>query len=404
MSSEISFFAPTQWVDSTITPPPAVGSPSTHSGTSPYTYGKAGAAGLGTILVRSAYLSVSRSLKLASAMRFAFPPVLLALTLIVAVLFGDVPIGADEIGRIVLHRVGLYHGSVTWPTSDDAIIWQLRIPHVLAAAAVGMALAVAGALYQAVLRNPLADPYVIGASAGAQLGVSIALVVSGQFLFFGFGTVQLTAFAAAVATVLFVYGLARSRGRTPIVTLLLAGFVVSSFLISGTSLLMQLSGHADQIMRWTLGSGLDVSGTQQLSIAIPAIALAVIAAYGIGPRLDVVLLGEEQAQNLGVRVELLKLAAIILGALLTALAVALAGIIAFVGLIVPHTVRLIYGPSHRTLVPVAAIGGAMFVTATDLVARIATPPTPLPLGAVTAVIGAPFFLHLLRRSRSEYAL
>jgi iron complex transport system permease protein len=187
------------------------------------------------------------------------------------------------------------------------------------------------------------------------------------------------------------------------VTLLLAGFVTSSFLISASSLIMQLSGKLNQVMMWTLGS-LDVAGTGQLALTAPIILLASLAAFLLSPALDVVLLGEEQAAHLGIRVELLKLTAVSLAALLTGMAVSLAGVVAFVGLIVPHAFRLIYGPRHRALIPAAALGGAIFLILADLIARVALPPTPLPLGVVTAIIGAPFFLHLLRRSRRQYSV
>jgi iron complex transport system permease protein len=167
--------------------------------------------------------------------------------------------------------------------------------------------------------------------------------------------------------------------------------------------MLQLSGKMNQVLMWTLGS-LDVAGTSQLTLAAPLIVLASLAAFLLSPTLDVILLGEEQAMHLGVRVELLKLTAVGLAALLTGLAVSLAGVVAFVGLIVPHASRLIYGPRHRTLIPAAALGGATFLIFADLIARVAMPPTPLPLGVVTAVIGGPFFLHLLRRSRRQYSV
>lgn len=338
-----------------------------------------------------------------SALRLSPLPVVLVLALFVGTLYGSTSIPAPVTLHILLFKLGLYTGHRDWSSADQSIVWDLRLPRVVAAALVGASLGVAGALFQAVLRNPLADPYVIGTAAGAQLGVTIALTLALSYTLAGFGAIQLLAFAGALATVLFVYALARTAGRTPIVTLILAGFVVSSFLISGTTFLMMATGRTGEVVGWTMGS-LDVSALSQVSVTGPLILLACGVALLLWRQLDVMLLGEEPAQHLGVRTEAVKLLAIVLGALLTALAVGLAGIIPFVGLVVPHTVRLIYGPAHRVLIPAAALTGAVFVVLADLLARVVIAPTPVPLGVVTVVIGAPFFLHLLRRSRREYAV
>ena len=330
-------------------------------------------------------------------------PVALVVALVLATMVGSVSIPPQETIQILLHRLGLLGGQATWSVTDQTIIWEVRLPRVIAAALVGGALGVAGALFQAVLRNPLADPYVIGTSAGAQLGVVVALVFPAEFGVLGFGSIQLFAFTGALATVLFVYAIARTGGRTPVITLLLAGFVVSSFLISGTSFLLTAANRTNQVLTWTMGS-MDVTDLKQLATTGPLMLLAAAFSYLVSPRLDVVLLGEEQAAHLGVRVEKLKLVCIVLASLLTALAVSLAGIVAFVGLVVPHTARLVYGPRHRVLIPAAACGGAVFVVAADALSRLVLAPTVVPLGAVTALVGAPFFLHLLRRSRRDYAV
>lgn len=325
----------------------------------------------------------------------------MVLAIFAATLYGSTAIPAEATLHILLYKLGLYGGHRDWTLSEESIIWNLRLPRVIAAALVGGSLAVAGTLFQAVLRNPLADPYVIGTSAGAQLGVTVALVFSLTYAAAGFGPVQIFAFVGALVTVLFVYGLARTAGRTPIVTLLLAGFVVSSFLISGATFLMMASGRTDQVMSWTMGS-LDVSELSQIGLTAPVMLVCAGASVLLWRQLDVMMLGEEAAAYLGVRVEVLKLIAIVAGALLTSLAVTLAGIIPFVGLVVPHAMRLIYGPGHRVLVPAAGLSGAVFVVLADLLARVVIAPTPVPLGIVTAVVGAPLFLHLLRRSRTEY--
>ena len=339
--------------------------------------------------------------RLPAVLRLAPLLVALAGALAVATIYGDVDLPAGETLSIILTKLGLMHSS--WPAQDVAIIWSIRFPRVVGVAFIGAALALAGLLFQAVLRNPLADPYVIGTSAGAQVGVTVVLISGLSFSFLGFGPLQIASFAGALATVLFVYGLARTSGRTPVVTLLLAGFVLSSFLISTTLFLAEAFNQVQEIMGWTLG-GVSISRWSQLGVAAPTIVAAGCVTFVLSRRLDAVLLGEEQAMHLGVRVERLKIVAIVMAALLTAMAVTLAGIVPFVGLVVPHACRMIYGPAHRLLVPAAALGGATFLVVTDLVARTILAPNMMPLGVMAAVIGAPFFLHLLRRTRREYAL
>jgi iron complex transport system permease protein len=330
-------------------------------------------------------------------------PLALAAAILIALFFGAASIPPSDVLAIVAHKLGIWQGRATWSAGDESIVWNIRLPRVVAAALVGAALAVAGTLYQAVLRNPLADPYVIGTSAGAQLGVTVALLLPIQFAVAGFGPVQALAFAGAVGSVLLVYSLARTAGSTPVVTLILAGFVVSSFLISATSFLMVVSARFNEIVGWTMG-GIQVDEWSQLALAAPALLAAILIGYALAPMLDALLLGEEAAGSLGVSVERVKLGVIVLASLVTALAVTLAGVVAFVGLVVPHAARLVYGPGHRVLIPIAACAGAIFVVAVDAVARTVVAPTELPLGVMTAVVGAPFFLYLLRKSRRDYAV
>jgi iron complex transport system permease protein len=335
-------------------------------------------------------------------LRFGPLPLLLLAAIVLGLTFGTVSIAPPEILQILAYKLGLpgVHAAADIQTR---IIWDIRLPRVLAAALVGAALALAGALFQAVLRNPLADPYVIGTSAGAQLGVTLALLLPFQFAFLGFGWSQVAAFTGALLTVLFVFSIARTGGRTPIVTLILAGFAVSSFLISATTFAAYANNDIGHVFSWTLG-GIAVDEWTQLGAVAFLILLSSLLAILLSVRLDVILLGEEQAAHLGIRVERLKIGTVVLASLLTALAVSLSGIVAFVGLIVPHVMRLVYGPGHRILLPAVALGGAAFLVLADLVARIIIAPTEVPLGIMTAIIGAPFFLHLLRRSRRAYGL
>lgn len=336
-----------------------------------------------------------------NGLRLVLLGLLLVAVMTASTLYGPTTIPRVDVLHILLYKVGLYAGHRDWSDAEQSIVWQIRLPRTLAAALVGAALSVAGTLFQAVLRNPLADPYVIGTSAGAQLGVIVALLLPLDIGIFGFGPLQVLAFLGALVTVLFVYGIARTAGRTPIVTLLLAGFVTSSFLLSATTFLMLMSNRMEQVVTWTMGS-LDVSEMTQLTSTAPLVVAGILAAVLLARQFDVMLLGEEHAAHLGVRVERLKLWAIVLASLLTALAVTLAGVVAFVGLVVPHAMRLVFGPGHRVLLPAAALAGAVFVVTAGIVSVVALAPTPIPLGIVTSVIGAPLFIHLLRRSRRQY--
>src|SRR5579859_4768578 len=248
---------------------------------------------------------------LAWQVRVAVLPITLLMSLVLASAVGDIPISLSDTTHILLYKLGLPAGPVTWSIQNEVIVWDLRLPHVAAAALVGASLAVAGTLFQAVLRNPLADPYVIGTAAGAQLGVTIALLLPLQIALLGFGSLQILAFGGAVGTVLLVYLIASLGGRANVVTLLLAGFVISSFLISGTSFLLSVSNRANDILSWTMG-GINVSAWEQLTVTAPVIIGTVAAAWLLAARLDVLLLGEHPAMHLGINVERLKLAAVVL--------------------------------------------------------------------------------------------
>ena len=333
--------------------------------------------------------------------------VLAALTLallaavVLAVALGAVAVPLGDIARMVLARLAPGRLPVTWTPGDEVIVFTLRLPRVVAAALVGGALAVAGVVFQGLLQNPLADPYIIGTSGGAALGATIALSLPVQALWFGFGLVPVLAFAGAMLAVLLVYNIARVGARAPVVTLLLAGFATSSMLAAVMSFLMLVSGATlRRIILWTMG-GLAVSGWSQVAIVAPLVLGAMLVAGLFARDLNAFLLGEEEAAYLGVNVERRKLTLLLLGSLLTGAAVSLSGLVGFVGLVIPHVARLVLGPDHRLLLPASALVGAAFLVLADLLARSLLAPTEIP-GIVTALIGAPFFIYLLRRSKREY--
>jgi iron complex transport system permease protein len=331
--------------------------------------------------------------------------VLVAVSVVLAAGIGAVHVSSREIVCMLLNRTGLVHLSRTWPQSDETIIFQIRLPRVLAAVLVGTALSVAGVLFQGLLRNPLADPYVIGTSGGAAFGASLGVVLFGQFSFFGFGAIPTLAFLGALGTMALVYRLSRVGGGTPVVTLLLAGFAVSVILGYSVSFLMIVNERFELntriIYTWLLG-GIWVERWSQLGIISLIVIAGVVAALTLARSLNGFALGDEGAGYLGISVEREKATVIAVGSLLTAAAVSAGGLIGFVGLIVPHFLRLLFGPNHFRLIPLAALAGATFLVAADLLARIVMLPNELPVGILTAFIGGPAFLLLLRRAKREY--
>ncbi|MFQ5987305.1 MAG: FecCD family ABC transporter permease [Dehalococcoidia bacterium] len=331
---------------------------------------------------------------------------ILIVCLLIAAAFGAVSISPLDIVKMTLNKVAFTHFPATWEATDETILFQIRLPRVVAGALVGAALAAAGVLFQGLLRNPMADPYIIGTSAGGAFGATLAMMLPLSFAFLGFGLVPIAAFFGALAAVLLVYNLARVGGKTPIISMLLAGFAVSAMLIAAMSFLITMSDRLQLRLHsvWSfLMGGIWVSDWSQIAIIAPMIIGGIVVARFLAVRLNAFSLGEEGAAYLGVDVERDKITILGLGSLLTGAAVSLSGLVGFVGLVVPHAVRLVLGPDHRLLLPAAALSGGAFLVIADLLARTVLAPTEIPVGILTALIGAPFFVYLLRRTRREYA-
>lgn len=327
--------------------------------------------------------------------------VALAVALVVGIAFGSVGIPLGDTVAILAHRVLGWPVAVTWPASSETIVLELRLPRVLMAMLAGGGLAVAGATMQGVLRNPLADPYVLGTASGAALGASLAVLVPLPLGLLGLGFGQLLAFVGAVVAVALVWRLSRASRLGSLTGLLLTGYAVGSLLAAGLAMAMVLSGaQLRQIVFFLLGS-LATATWQQVAVAAPLITVGVAVLGWRARALDAMMLGDETASHLGLAVARERVILLACAALVTAAAVATCGLIGFVGLVVPHMVRLVVGPAARPLLPLAAIFGAAFLALADLLARL---PGELPVGIVTAVIGAPFFLLILRHVRTGYEL
>ncbi len=322
------------------------------------------------------------------------------------VLIGGIVLGSADlaptttIAILVRRFLGLDLG-LDWAATAEAIVVDLRLPRVLTAMVVGTGLAVAGATFQGLLRNPLADPYVLGTASGAALGAAIAVILPVRGVFLEFGLLHGLAFAGALISVTVVYKLARTSALSPMTSLLLTGYAVGSLLAAGLAMAMYLSGTGlRQIFSYLLG-GFDGSSWLRFAVAAPLIIGGTLAILYRARVLNGFLLGEEAAAHLGIDVRRERVILLALASLVTAAGVAVAGLIGFVGLVIPHLVRLIVGPNARLVLPISALFGASLLAAADVVARMLG---GVPVGVVTAVIGAPFFLVLLRRARTGYEL
>src|SRR3990170_648158 len=326
--------------------------------------------------------------------------VLLA-SVVLGVGLGSVQIGPGEtVGVILWRTLGLRVG-LDWAPASEAIIWELRLPRVLTAMTIGSGLAVAGATFQGLLRNPLADPYVLGTASGAALGAAIAVLIPIQIMVIEFGLLHGFAFAGALLSAYVVFRLGGSGGAGGLTRLLLTGYAVGSVLAALLTMAMYVSG-ADlrQIFSFLLG-GLAGASWVRLAVSAPLIVGACVLMMLRTRALDGLLLGDAAAGHLGIDVRRERGILLALASLATAAGVAISGLIGFVGLVVPHVVRLVVGPAARRVLPISAIVGAALLSAADLVARLVG---DVPVGVVMALLGAPFFLFLLQRTRSSYEL
>ncbi len=313
---------------------------------------------------------------------------------VLSMMIGPVRISFGECFSILSSRLPWVTRADNIPAVHETIIFGIRLPRILMASLVGASLAVAGVVFQGLLRNPLAEPYILGVSSGAAVGATLAMVaglaaVAGGFLF-----VPLLAFAGALVAMIAAYQLAKLGRTVPVHTLILAGVVVNAFLSAVVMFIVSRAGpRLHGIMFWLMGNLEPSAGTTAIAkFAVPLVAVGFVLIMLHCHDLNVLAFGEESAVQLGMKVEAVKRVLFVSASLITGVVVAMSGMIGFVGLIVPHSVRLVVGADHRSLVPTAAIAGASFLVLADTLARVAS----VPVGAVTALIGCPFFAYLLR--------
>jgi iron complex transport system permease protein len=307
------------------------------------------------------------------------------------------------IGAVFIAPVDLLRALTGNPATEaiKTILWDIRLPRTVLIALTGMALGGSGAAYQGLFRNPLADPYLIGIASGAGLGAVVAMTIRWSYSFWGLMAVPLSAFIGALFTVMLVYFLARVGQTTPITNLILAGVAVSSFASALISFLMLRSdGELRRATSWLMGGAIQLGWTSVLAM-LPYLILGLGTLTLHGHALNLMQFGDEQAQQLGLNVQRTKQIILITSSLATAAAVSFTGIIGFIGLIVPHVMRLWFGGDYRRLIPLSILGGSTALLISDVIARVVLAPQELPVGIVTALAGAPFFLWILRRSKSQ---
>ena len=304
--------------------------------------------------------------------------------------------------QVILNRLPFIHITPSWPAGHEIIVTEIRLPRVIMAGIVGAALGTSGATYQGLFRNPMADPYLLGVAQGATLGAVVGFLLPASGLLLGVGLVPLFAFAGALLSTAAVYGLARVGKSIPVTTLILAGVALGALLNSIASYLIISSGDKlRSIVFWWMGS-FSVSQWTDVKMVLPYVLVGTTIILLYARPLNVMQLDEEQAQQLGVNVERTKLVLLAAATLITAAAVAFVGTIGFVGIIIPHAVRLIWGADHRFLLPLSVLSGAVVLILADLISRTVLAPQEIPVGVVTALVGAPFFLYLLRKRRRVF--
>jgi iron complex transport system permease protein len=330
--------------------------------------------------------------------------VILLMTMVFSVSIGSADLSFVDSLRLVMAKMpimGSCFENMGLATKYEVIVWKVRMPRIAMSALVGASLSIVGATFQGIFRNPLADPHILGVSSGAAFGATIGMLSGVTIGFMGLGTVGALAFIGALVTVFIVYNISKIGGRISVTGMLLTGTAISTFLSSLISLLMTFhNDQIDKVYMWTMGSFSSASWTKVGFLAF-FVFIGASVLFWYAPKLNIIMMGDDDAKCLGIDVEKVRRHMIIAASLLVAASVSVSGIIGFVGMIIPHCTRLIAGADNKKLMPYSFLGGAIFVTLCDTVARTVAAPTEIPVGIITALFGAPYFIMLVARGRKR---
>lgn len=335
---------------------------------------------------------------------FAVGLLLLVVVIIAAANFGVADISFKQTALILISKIPIVNNFVSTGGIKDTsiiILLNLRLPRILLACLVGAALSVVGTSFQGIFKNPMADPFVLGVSSGAALGATITMVFLKEIHFFGISMVAFNAFIGAIITTFLVYNIARVGTKVPVATLLLAGIAINYLLSSIISLMMTFNrDNIEKIVMWTMGS-FSTAGWNEVILLFIIIVPSILFIFTFSRDLNIMLLGEDSARSLGIDVNGFKKHIFVISTLMVAAVVSVSGIIGFVGLIVPHAIRMIFGSDNRVVIPFSALGGAIFLIICDTLARVIVPPSEIPVGIITSIFGVPFFIYLLYRTKKK---
>lgn len=330
--------------------------------------------------------------------------IVLIILIVLSATIGVATISFLDAVRIMLSKIpgiGSLMRSDNIDTTHRMIVLNLRLPRIILSALVGAGLSIVGAALQGMFKNLMADPYVLGISSGASLGATIAIVAGLEYTFLGVGLITVFAFLGSILTIICVYNIARVGNKVPATTLLLSGIALSFLLSSVVSIIMIFNrNQVERIVFWVMGS-VSAASWNQIGLLFPVVCAGAAAIIAFSRDLNVMSTGEETAKSLGIEVERVKKLLILICSVLVAACVSVSGVIGFVGLIIPHTVRLLAGSDHRALLPFSVIGGAVFMVVCDTIARNAVPPVEIPVGAITSMFGAPYFIFLLYKNKKK---
>jgi iron complex transport system permease protein len=335
---------------------------------------------------------------------FAAGVFLLLLIIIAAANFGVADISLKQTALIVLSKIPIVNNFISLngiKSTSVIILLNLRLPRILLSCLVGAALSVVGTSFQGIFKNPMADPFVLGVSSGAALGATITMVFLKEINFWGMSMVACNAFIGAIITTFLVYNIAKVGTKVPVATLLLAGVAMNYLLSAIISLMMTFNrDDIEKIVMWTMGS-FSTAGWNEVTLLFIIIVPSILFISIFSRDLNIMLLGEDSARSLGVDVNGLKKYILVISTLMVAAVVSVSGIIGFVGLIIPHTIRMIFGSDNRVVIPFSALGGAIFLIICDTLARVVVPPSEIPVGIITSIFGVPFFIYLLYKTKKK---